>query len=253
MHRHWFGGHAHNIFDKMKPPRAQLSVNTLIASWRAATHRVACSLTPCIVTSPPDGLTALVNPANERLQGTQFTPDECSRRLPGGLAGIIYPPQVVDGLVSELGGPAMAAALEEAVGCATGSSVVTPATGELTACFTHIVHTVAPFYGDEQWRERLMSAYVAAWDASCTAGLAGLAVPLLGAGARGAPPAEAAAVAADVAASWRAPVGAPPALLHFCVQDEQVAQSLTEHLDRTLGCREETSQLRGGSSQCLLC
>ena len=64
-----------------------------------------------------------MNPANERLQGTQFTPDECSRRLPGGLAGIIYPPQVIDGLVSELGGPAMAAALEQAGGgCATGGA-----------------------------------------------------------------------------------------------------------------------------------
>lgn len=226
---------------------SKLTANTVIASWRAATHRVACSLTPCIVTSPPDGVTALVNPANERLQGTQFTPNECSRRLPGGLAGIIYPPQVIDGLVTELGGPAMAAALEEAGGCMTGRAVVTPATGELTACFTHVVHTVAPFHGDEQWREQLADAYRAAFDASCAAGLAELAVPLLGAGARGAPPAEAADVAADVAASWQAPAGAPLALLHFCVQDELVAQSLTEQLDRTLGRRaDQSAGLCGG-------
>ena len=231
----------------MRTPRPRTQLTTVVASWRAATHRVACSLTPCIVTSPPDGVTALVNPANERLQGTQFTPDECSRRLPGGLAGIIYPPQVVDGLVTELGGPAMAAALEKAGGgCATGCAIVTLATGELTACFTHIVHTVAPFHGDERWREQLASAYLAAFDASCAAGLAELAVPLLGAGARGAPLAEAAAVAADVAASWRAPADAPLALLHFCVQDEQVAQSLTEHLDRTLGRRASASPLQRG-------
>ena len=207
--------------------------NTLIAAWRAGSHWVECSLTPCLVTSPPGGVAALVNPANERLQGTLFTPSECSRRLPGGVAGIIYPPQVVDGLVSELGGAALAAACEALGGCETGAAVVTPATGELTACFSHVVHAVAPMYRDDgRWRSQLEGTYLAAFDAAAAAGLPSLGVPLLGAGARGAPVAAAAEAAAAAAAAWRG--GAPLRRLHFGIQDEAIAESLARSLDRVL-------------------
>ena len=61
---------------------------------------------------PPPQCEALLNPANEQLVGTRFTPAECVRNLRGARDdAIIYPPQVVDGLVHELGGAALAEAL----------------------------------------------------------------------------------------------------------------------------------------------
>lgn len=183
--------------------------DVLVGSWAVpGGPSVTVSLTPCIVTCPPgDDVEGLVNPANERLQGTLFTPTECEARLVGGRSrGIIYPPQAIDGLVHEMAGPAMAtacAALPEigpaGVRCHTGEAVVTPAFGELRACYSHVIHAVAPHYdvgdasavGDDDarrvaWARRLRSAYDAAFGAASAAGLLGLAVPLLGAGARGA-------------------------------------------------------------------
>ena len=41
-----------------------------LATWRAAACRVSLFEVPCIVTSPPGGhCDALVNPANEKLEG----------------------------------------------------------------------------------------------------------------------------------------------------------------------------------------
>ena len=97
------------------PPRLRtVSPNVRLASWVTASRlRVEVHITPCIVTSPPAACSAraaaLVNPANERLQGTQFTPSECNWRLAPGTT-LIYPPQVVDGIVSALGGAALAEA-----------------------------------------------------------------------------------------------------------------------------------------------
>ena len=59
--------------------RATVSLTRLVATWHAPTSRlpVELHLTPCIVTNPPGvgaWCDALVNPANERLAGTRFTP-----------------------------------------------------------------------------------------------------------------------------------------------------------------------------------
>ena len=103
---------------------------------------------------PPPQCEALLNPANEQLVGTRFTPAECVRNLRGARDdAIIYPPQVVDGLVHELGGAALAEALAalpaDARGhrCEAGAAVATDAFGELRAAgFSHIIHAVAPHF-----------------------------------------------------------------------------------------------------------
>lgn len=78
------------------------AVCRLVASWRPVrTAAPWCGLaaievhrTACIVTHPPAGETAnaaLVNPANERLAGTDFSAEECRRHLLGEAE---YPRQV---------------------------------------------------------------------------------------------------------------------------------------------------------------
>ena len=204
-----------------------LSPNLHFGSWRVASSllRVELYVTPCIVTSPPRRrCNALVNPANERLQGTRFTPGECARYLAPG-SNLLYPPQAIDGIVhgargdssGDAGGAAALAELISAmpveadgVRCPTGCAVATRSTGELAECYDHVIHAVAPFYEAERWRELLLCAYHAAFDtaASEDIGAACIAVPLLGAGARGAPIDAAAEVAAVATA---APAAAQPA------------------------------------------
>ena len=224
-----------------------LSANTVFASWRtSALLRVEIHVTPCIVTSPPHGhCDALINPANERLQGTQFTPGQCARYLaPGTL--LLYPPQVIDGLVhgargDSCGDASGAAALAKAIAtlpeveaggvrCPTGRAVALESTGELRECYQHVIHTVAPFYDTDRWRELLLSAYKAAFDTSDgIAGVVSVAVPLLGAGARGAPIAAAAEVAAVATAKWHA--CGSLRLVNFAVQEEEAAWALAEAFD----------------------
>jgi O-acetyl-ADP-ribose deacetylase (regulator of RNase III) len=233
-----------------------VSPDTLRASWRTNSGlRVSLHLTPCIVTSPPGNVRgALANAANERLQGTAFTPSQCSRRLLGNT--IVYPPQTVDGLVHELGGAALAADLllvppakvqkapragadnlPDLVRCVTGGAVVTKAFGELLTCYTNIVHACAPFYDDDNWQQRLRSCYHATLDVSEMAGISQLALPLLGAGARGAPVAHASRVAAGAIASWSGRGVLQDA--RFGVQEEDVASDLAEALDAKLGPQEK--------------
>ena len=237
-----------------------------LATWRAAACRVSLFEVPCIVTSPPGGhCDALVNPANEKLEGTQFTPSECSRLLAPATT-IIYPSQAVDGLVTDLGGPELANACRELSGVPTGGAAITPAFGELLMCYTHIVHACAPFFDKDnlqRWRSKLEACYLAAFASADEAGLRVLALPLLGAGARGAPAASAAAVAAAAAASWRAPQGSgwatsvkqapvdemrPPRgylrEMRFAVQDPGVAHVFSEAMDEHAALQRESPTRR---------
>jgi O-acetyl-ADP-ribose deacetylase (regulator of RNase III) len=242
----------------------RVSPHTFCAAWRAAALRVELWVTPCIVTSPPsDECDALIVPANERLQGTQFTPSECSRRLAQGTT-LVYPPQCIDGLVTELGGAELAAACaslpsdELNIRCPTGGAAVTSACGELRACYQHLVHACAPFYHGEttpspptsaRWRRLLRSCYHAAFDAADSVGARHLAVPLLGSGARGAPVAASASVAAEAVSSWRGEVrggaSSGKALLRvarFAVQHDDAAWAIQDALDLAL-CRVPGSRL----------
>lgn len=178
-------------------------------------------LTHDIVSLPPGGwCDALVNPANEALVGTKLPyfpmkvdpPNELrSNEWCGMEVGehMFYPIQVVDGLVHATGGREMLQMcqllpeLEPGVRCRVGSAVSTPATGELRQSFAHVVHTVPPMYAAVNWKVQLARCYEAALSvASCpTVQARTLASPLLGAGARGAPFAEAAKVAVETLAA----------------------------------------------------
>jgi O-acetyl-ADP-ribose deacetylase (regulator of RNase III) len=228
---------------------AVLPTNTLVGVWRTSALRIEVHLTPCIVTSPPGGSCgALVNPANERLAGTRFTPGECARYLAAG-TNLLYPPQVIDGLVhgargDSSGDGAGAAALAAAIAalpvvagsdvrCVTGGAVATAAFGELSECYSTVVHTCPPFFGADDWQELLRSCYARALAVAEERGASTVAVPLLGAGARGAPECEACDVAADAVASWVGTGGLH--LARFGVQDDGVAQTLAYALDAASG------------------
>ena len=62
------------------------AVNRFVRGWSSPRLTIEVHRTACIMTHPPGGETAndaLVNPANERLAGTRFTPEECWRNLYG--------------------------------------------------------------------------------------------------------------------------------------------------------------------------
>ena len=222
----------------------------LCGAWCSGSAAVSLSLTPCIVTSPPGRCDGLCNSANERLEGTNFTPSECVRRLPG--EGIVYPPQTVDGLVSELGGPELAASCrqlpmnESGYRCAVGSAVITRATGELTSSgFEHVVHAVAPAVGDgggecARHRRALVATFSAAFACADAMHVRVLAVPLLGAGARGTPVTVAADAAAEALVSWQS--RGELRALRFACADEATAAAIGEAFDSRLGKRCTTCE-----------
>ena len=149
---------------------------------------------------------ALLNPANERLDGTQFDPSTAARTFQ---STIIYPTQVVDGLVTELGGHTLYRTLQalprgaDGSRCATGAALTTPSGGELSCAYPHLVHAVPPFYAAPRWDAQLTACWHAAFAVADAQGFSVLAAPLMGAGARGAPAEVAAAVAAAAAVTWR--------------------------------------------------
>jgi O-acetyl-ADP-ribose deacetylase (regulator of RNase III) len=225
----------------------------LLGTWRVWSCSLEVHLTPCIVSCPPgDGSDVLVNPANERLEGTTFTPGECARQF-GPRTTVLYPTQVVDGLVhgarggdssadDSVGAEGMAAACaelpeldEEGTRCRTGDTVVTRAHGELLQSYRHVVHAAAPFFGDRHWKRLLTSCFTQALHQADLQKAKTVALPLLGAGARGAPPAQAVAVAVAAVGEWgdrRSPqLDLRPLCVRFVVQDDEVANAMTEHCD----------------------
>ena len=229
----------------------RLSPVARIASWRSVPGiDVELHLTPCIVTFPPHaGCSALVNPANERLEGTRFTPGECADRLAPGTTAL-YPPQAVDGIVhgarggdssadDSSGASLLAAALSalpvvvgDDIRCPTGQAVATAAHGELSDCYEEIIHCVPPFYASPQWRPLLLSAYANALRLATSRGAHSIAVPLLGAGARGAPAAAAAEVVAEALSRWRAPeAGCRRTKVCIGVVDDAVASAVVQAAD----------------------
>lgn len=238
------------------------AVNRYVRGWLGHGNALAAievHRTACIVTHPPSGEKAnhaLVNPANETLVGTQFTPDECWRNLHGDPTTgrwdkdfVVYPTQAVDGLVTEFGGEELRIALEakpvDAQGrrCPVGSAVLTPATFELRELYDNLIHAVPPFYrmlAPSEWSELLCATYKSVFDTAHRAGFATLALPLLGAGARGAPKAEAMRVAAEAAVSWRSKHPLTPPIARFGVQDSTTAHELVAAL--------EDAMLRAGDS-----
>ena len=73
-------------------------------------YLVELHVTPDILARPPGGrCAALVNPANEALQGTRFDPTQANAAFPN--TGVVYPEQTVDGAVTAEGGAELRAQL----------------------------------------------------------------------------------------------------------------------------------------------
>jgi len=86
--------------------------------------------------------------------------------------------------------------------------VVTSAPGSLGVVYQNIVHTVPPFFGQDNWENLLLSSWYVALDsgvdiAFSEGGTVSIVAPLLGAGARGVPPEIACEAAARAATEWR--------------------------------------------------
>lgn len=128
-------------------------------------------ITPDIVAMPPgDDCDALVNPANEALQGTKFDPTQANAKFPNS-GGRVYPEQTIDGAVSIAGGTALYDAcqavrqVQPGIRCPVGAAVATPAFGELLNSYDKgVVHVVAPKLGDFGWERRLVQSYWSALD-----------------------------------------------------------------------------------------
>ena len=231
------------------------AVNRFVRGWVGERLTIEVHRTACVVTHPPGGERAnraLVNAANERLAGARFTEDECWRELYGEPADraderyVTAAFSTVDGLVSAFGGDglrrACAALPADADGarCRAGGAVLTPSFGELREEYDAVIHAVAPFYrpGEPRgaWAATLRGAYVAAFDVAAEAALPTIAVPLLGAGARGVDLEDGAAlrVAAEAAVGWRrgeAPSPARPLTARFALQTSSAAHALCDALE----------------------
>jgi O-acetyl-ADP-ribose deacetylase (regulator of RNase III) len=232
------------------------AVNRYVRGWvrREAERNGLCSIevhrTACIVTHPPGGERAnmaLVVPANEQLHGTRFTPEQCWKYLHGDpVKGrwdkdfVVYPTQSIDGLVTEFGGEELRMTLEAVPADAhgrrapVGTAVVTPASHELRELYTYLIHTCAPMHRllePSEWQFQIRSAYFAAFDAAHQGTFDTIAMPLLGAGARGAPMGDAMRVAAGAAVSWRAKENGPSLTCRFGVQDSTGAHALVEAIE----------------------
>ena len=221
-------------------------------------------ITPCIVTMPPSCSDMLVVPSNERLVGTQFSHFPVGGPTPAAiyigerplhpntppppprpLDWSLYQCEAVDGVVTELSGTniknikARAPVLNHdamyPIRCPAGQAVSIPSSGSLSGVFpAGLILTVAPFWPGQPsktWQRVLSSAYRETLSAAQDTNTSGsLALPLLGAGARGAPVEHAAAVASSVVAS--------NLLTHkrviFCCQDDDIAETLDLALRRHL-------------------
>ncbi len=140
---------------------------------------------------------------------------------------MLYPVSVVDGMVHQLGGwplrfeiqQLQVHGLEKGIKCPIGEAVVTSScnrflkrSSKLYKEYSYIVHTSPPFYnhsstGDPFKLLRLcyrnsLSAAFDLTDSISTTGRVAIAVPLLGAGARGFPLETALEIAASETLSW---------------------------------------------------
>ena len=224
------------------------AVNRFIRGWSRNNLALEVHRTACIVTHPPGGEganDALVNPANERLQGTSFSPEQCWKELYGDPTTgrwdkdyATYPFQSVDALVTEFCGDGLSKALaalpadEHGVKVATGNAIVTRAHGELTELYSHLIHAVAPFYrlapNASDWEAQTKRTYHSALIAAQRENLNAIALPLLGAGVRGVdlPAGDSLRVAAEATVGWD---GADePLTIRFGVQDSTTANALAD-------------------------
>ena len=202
--------------------------------------RLVVERTTCVVRASTTR-DVLINAANESLAGAQlpYFPrgGPCPPPLPEGLGnnanswgaletgpGFVFREQAVDGVVTSLGGKALRdlCARARPHGFGAGSAVATAAPG---LPFETVVHAVAPFWESPSWRADLLRAYQKAF---ALAAARDVATPLLGAGARGAPVADAAAAAAEAVAA-AASASRPPKSVSFGVADDEAFDALVRN------------------------
>ena len=186
----------------------------------------------------------------------------------GGLdAGdqMLYPAQVVDGLVHTYAGASLRTALaalpvrSDGKRCELGEAVISPSFG-LHEQFDVIAHTPTPFWpandgddGIDEWREQLHSCYVAAITALVKPnvlaeaephGDTALAVasPLLGVGAAGAPVGLGAEVAVDARASLSARGLARPIDVWLVLNEHSAVEAVETALTAEENCRGRLSR-----------
>ena len=192
----------------------------------------------------------LINPGNNRLIGTSLSyfpiggpvpddpPPDLNRTSWGGMeagGNHLYRSQVVDGRVHELGGENLRLALRslpvvgiekgKVIRCKDGDAVITLSFGKLLECFTHIVHTVPPFYSSPHWKDTLSACYMNSISLafeSCET-VPSIVCPILGSGARGIPMDDAVREAVNAVQSFRYSKDIPPSFsLSFAVLDAAV-------------------------------
>jgi O-acetyl-ADP-ribose deacetylase (regulator of RNase III) len=160
-------------------------------------------------------------------------------------SGMLFPVSVVDGLVHQLGGWTLQAelALKRMLSrqpCPVGTACqTTGGTGELSQEFDSIIHTTPPFYVDKESEILLQQCYERAFQLAFE-GLSEekrVAVPLLGAGARGFPTDVAIDIAARAATAWLRQVrnaGGIGQTLAFGLLEEDHANDLAATITREL-------------------
>jgi len=160
--------------------------------------------------------------------------------------GMLYSQQVVDGRVHLLGGAELKRECQKqpevqpGVRCPTGHAVATRALGRLASLFSVIVHTTPPLYGEHDWEVLLHSCYRESLLLAMKRPnrVTSIAVPLLGAGARGAPMERASSVAAVACGEWLAEGTsdreAERVALQICVQEEDIALTVARQVESVL-------------------
>ena len=126
----------------------------------------------------------------------------------------MYPVEVLDGQVHELGGHELfqylqalpiSATLDDAgqeVRCNTGQAVASPAFGNLSSLFGKIIHTVPPFMHAQKWETHLLDCYSNAFNLAFQTQGESIASVVLGAGCRNIPFSRAAHVAAHACVQY---------------------------------------------------
>ena len=171
---------------------------------------------------------------------------------------MLYSVQVVDGEVHEQCGTPLLNYLQslpvlrkdeagQDVRCPVGAAVLSPSFGNFLNYFRNIIHTVAPFYSDDNWKQLLMSCYMKSLDIAFQNGQMqegrnhndGITVAsvVLGAGCRGIPFDEAATAAAkacgeyDMCRNGKYEYIGGDHQLHFILREEEHTNVLSKCIE----------------------
>lgn len=207
----------------------------------------------------PSNCSVLINPSNPQLTGVHKfeyfpkggpeptgPPTKHAHHIMGAVTrwgdieirdGMMFPPNVVDGLVHELGGWPLRAQCMMHSKVDVGQAVATgPGGSKLRQEYDRIIHTVPPFYKYHEDPERFLSeCYRNAMQLAFECDNLRVACPLLGAGCRGFPLEVAIQIAAKESVTWRDTTEYENCVLAFGIPDLNNANTLIDAIvDREL-------------------